>query len=666
MVVCSVCQSEDDFYLQDGFYICNICDTQSQIRDIQQESDFVKIDKSNVFSMRIRKLTASTGRKAGRRKKEVIKSKPWLTYEAYQCILKEQVKSLIQMGVSPQLEVTVQQLWFQYLKMLNVAFTGKTTDLDDFINLSVLRKRDRIILTKLDSEMSPKKKKKDESRISFSFLSQEYIPDNTPGDNRLPVESGDDDCDDDDDQSESVSEAGTISSLGASSSSTQHSSYGVDTPITTMTMNMTICFLYLALIWLGEPILLSDLIRWVSEGHIPFFSAWKLLPKHMRLSSTDRLLLCPKAMSNNSKIRFKVGRLAEFIQLEHFPPVDVSKIVPRLILELHLPAELNGYVKNLIEKSNTCKEFTVGSSNQQKSAEFYEGIAVGFIIVAVKMMFGLDDVIEHGISQCAVMLQAVKNTDLKIFIWDDWVTFIKKREMGQSRKTEFPSDVSNMYNLNPYLKHHEEVTSKSKRNYGQESQKAKRYKDITMQKLQEPFQFLHSKVEEQDETWRSAPTSFCHEKANEEDTQTPELRQAIKNTARDFSSLSLEYVTDTQGFLDKYQIRKKRCVRKKKEEINTAEYLDRKIQNDLTGVTIEELHKLTSCHKRYIIYQDFKMGVSTKQASGFSNEQEEFHCSYDWLLGVCANLVESSKDELHSQVIKVELMAGLHRTKNKI
>jgi hypothetical protein len=52
----------------------------------------------------------------------------------------------------------------------------------------------------------------------------------------------------------------------------------------------TLAFVYLGCLWLREPILLIDLIKWARTGEIPFLAAWKLLP----VSCESRALFRPE------------------------------------------------------------------------------------------------------------------------------------------------------------------------------------------------------------------------------------------------------------------------------------------------------------------------------------------------------------------------------------
>ncbi|MEQ2213830.1 hypothetical protein XENOCAPTIV_021686, partial [Xenoophorus captivus] len=50
-----------------------------------------------------------------------------------------------------------------------------------------------------------------------------------------------------------------------------------------MTMEKTLALIHLALVWSREALTLSDLLRLVKDGHVPYVTAYEQLPEEMKL-----------------------------------------------------------------------------------------------------------------------------------------------------------------------------------------------------------------------------------------------------------------------------------------------------------------------------------------------------------------------------------------------
>jgi len=120
---CIMC-GENTFDEFDGNFFCINCGTQTQ--ELRNEVD-VEVDTENLgFGHSQQKQLISKRKKPERRSKylDADFGKPWLTYEAIQCLLKAQVKAFVDLGVDPALKNIVCQIWFHFLSRKGVAFTG--------------------------------------------------------------------------------------------------------------------------------------------------------------------------------------------------------------------------------------------------------------------------------------------------------------------------------------------------------------------------------------------------------------------------------------------------------------------------------------------------------------------------------------------------------------
>ncbi|XP_070563561.1 TATA box-binding protein-associated factor RNA polymerase I subunit B-like isoform X2 [Ptychodera flava] len=661
------------------------------VRDIQQEEDFVQ---SRQLSMLQIKKSALPGIDS----KTVDRGKPWFTFEAFQHIIKEQVNCLLKIGVSPKLKEVVRQLWFGYLKTSGVAFTGKDEKAEVIFDSVFARTRDKHPGSVDDPDIRPpagtlkrKRHSSASSAKSASSASESDLPDWVPTEDFYPGDnpfenssSGGDTSSSDEDQDTDVGSVGSVDHKVKAKRKRL--------PIQVMTMDLTVCFLYLALLLLGEPVLLCDLMRWIHEGHVPYAAANKILPNHMKFSYMDSSTFCVGVVPSVVTIRHKAGRLAHYLRLPPLPAINVNKITSRFILELHLPDEFHGYLRNLASKGGSDLESTI--ITRQQRLLFYEGIAMAYIIVALKMLFTLDDSKEHVISAEARRLQKSLPQGVDLFIWDDWVKFMKARinfhRSRSCRKPSSHSDIRNRVDIKPYILNYNEVISKWKGLYTIKQQKKCRAKrEVTIKERKKPFHALQEALGEK-QTEMPKMSSFCHPRIECEDGERGDrdsVKEEVDQDEWKFSSCTLQYIINRDLFLQKFENellpqsydRSSDCNDLAEsmsgdwtgeEEVSdygnlTQDLNERLWDSDDRGRTSQLLAGLKR-HRSYVTYPDYRV-IHVKSGGKFSDENDEFHHSYKWLLDVCAEILETKVHDLHDQVIKVEKMlriTGTSRSKN--
>ncbi|XP_036144873.1 TATA box-binding protein-associated factor RNA polymerase I subunit B-like [Monomorium pharaonis] len=110
MLKCEICGCRD-FYKASGYFFCTICQTQSQ--DVGEE---VELELPIENTMRLRKTKIHCAKND---KDEVL---GWTSWELYNFVLIGLTNELIELGASPDIKITVLQLWARYLGKLEVAF----------------------------------------------------------------------------------------------------------------------------------------------------------------------------------------------------------------------------------------------------------------------------------------------------------------------------------------------------------------------------------------------------------------------------------------------------------------------------------------------------------------------------------------------------------------
>ncbi|MPC23462.1 TATA box-binding protein-associated factor RNA polymerase I subunit B [Portunus trituberculatus] len=174
--------------------------------------------------------------------------------------------------------------------------------------------------------------------------------------------------------------------------------------------------LYLAVLLAEDDILLSDIIRWCREGHIPYFSAPYLLQPGMELSFYDLIMLrdCKK-LPDAQEVQAITGRLATFLSIQYVPLPPVGCIVRKFVKLLNLPDQVVIVAERLIELMDE-------TQNMSLVIPPVESLAMASIILTLKVFCGLDTKTEVVLSSAAKAIRdkMPRHTPVVPFSWQDW------------------------------------------------------------------------------------------------------------------------------------------------------------------------------------------------------------------------------------------------------
>ncbi|KAL8172855.1 UNVERIFIED_CONTAM: hypothetical protein K2H54_027806 [Gekko kuhli] len=243
---CPQCSEVNWGLTDEGTFYCRSC------HNVIERTEVVTEDPTS--NARVQSLSRGLKKKA-----KFEKGLEWYICEGFQYILQKQAEALESLGVSSQMKDEVLwNLWKNYLQKsmeprCDKFFSDATSD-------ALPQTSDT------DSEVNPEL---DIFRVLGLSLSG--------SDKNLTSES-------------SIGETSSvISEMSDRSGSVDASSYlwnkkkrGVS-----MSMPMTLAFCYMALLWLRESITLSDLLRLVMDGHIPYMNAYKDFPEEMKVYGID-------------------------------------------------------------------------------------------------------------------------------------------------------------------------------------------------------------------------------------------------------------------------------------------------------------------------------------------------------------------------------------------
>lgn len=180
----------------------------------------------------------------------------------------------------------------------------------------------------------------------------------------------------------------------------------------------------------GSKIQITDLVRFVREGNISYFTYKHFLPEDY-VMSTDKF--SHTTFHSNSMIRFEYFRYQLTAFVKFIPDLitsikvpNLSEISRRYLTELHLPPGLTTYIERLIAFFPPAMPFRLGTPVIPN----YEGRAMAYIIFVLKLIFGLDDKREKDMSDSARKLNDIleKKKLQKLFVFEDWKEFIEYRK----------------------------------------------------------------------------------------------------------------------------------------------------------------------------------------------------------------------------------------------
>ncbi|NXN14697.1 TAF1B polymerase, partial [Indicator maculatus] len=309
--------------------------------------------------------------KGSRKKKEKDGGCEWYICEGFQLVLQKQAEALAALGVSPLLkdEVLV-KFWRCYLQKSKQAYCSRPA--------GAAAKASSAWESSTDVDSDPG------TPSLLQLLSQSE----SEGDLHS-------DC------SFASSATRLSGSTSACSGSVDGSLYLREKPREKlrMTMPMTLSFCYMALLWLREPLTLSDLLRFVVEGHIPYLNVFQHFPEKMKLCGLDLKIFCVESWPGYEEVHSKMLELAAFLELPRFPDVTPScflhpdMLCMKYLMEANLPDALHTWTCLLGRKLGlgAAEALSLQPAAGAGGRVGHDLLAAALIVVVLKMIFLLDD-----------------------------------------------------------------------------------------------------------------------------------------------------------------------------------------------------------------------------------------------------------------------------------
>ncbi|XP_070782239.1 TATA box-binding protein-associated factor RNA polymerase I subunit B [Enoplosus armatus] len=359
---CAQCSAVDWGVSDEGRFYCRSC------HNVIERTREVVDPNFTPGSTRI----STIGR--GARTKRAERGRQWMICEGFQFILRNQATALLRLGVSPHFKDEVLcQLWRLYLQKSRQAYTHNP----------VKRAKFKVRGPDSDSESAAESSVK-----SASETDGETNWSSTAGSN---AESSDD-----------------WSQYSGSVDAVSYLSTRLKRTCGLMSMKKTLALIHLALIWICEPLTLSDLLRLVNEGHVPYVNAYEELPEEMKLEGKDALIFRVESVPSHQAVHKEAQTLVLFLQLPAFPPISRQSLLHPALLSLryltdaNLPDELHRWFCRLMKRAGMADQtLNTFDPSSHPVLPRYDVQTAALLIITMKLIFGLDDHTEWDLSNNA-------------------------------------------------------------------------------------------------------------------------------------------------------------------------------------------------------------------------------------------------------------------------
>lgn len=278
-----------------------------------------------------------------------------LTYEeGFQMVIQRQIETMIsRFGCSENLYQIVGQLWLQFLKKY-YEFIYKEGEKSDEISQVLVDEGDEG-----DGEQ--------ENLVhSDPAGTDSSLPENTVDNNNTNVaQEGVEDIKISSDPLNNTNTTDQANANAKTDAATEQLNGGVENSDTKQKtpsikvflsrkkpkFSLTVCFIYLGCLWCREPLDISDIMRWMRSGELPFVSVVNSLPRNIDKISFLKSLVCLCASITSSLVNLlqqyfptcsflteTSRKLAAFLEFNP-PPLNPPPFVYRLFQDLGFPCK---------------------------------------------------------------------------------------------------------------------------------------------------------------------------------------------------------------------------------------------------------------------------------------------------------------------------------------
>uniref|UniRef100_H2ZBC6 Rrn7/TAF1B C-terminal cyclin domain-containing protein n=1 Tax=Ciona savignyi TaxID=51511 RepID=H2ZBC6_CIOSA len=176
----------------------------------------------------------------------------------------------------------------------------------------------------------------------------------------------------------------------------------------------------------------------------------------MKISNFDVANIQLKSIPSHAELVKLTNMMITFVGMPSMPDVDISSLVARYVGQLNLPLEIIVFTNHLLKVDN----YKYTRSTTKKESYMPDIVAISFIVVSLKLLFGLNDDYEWSLNEASKNDAEYPTHDCQHFKWKTWVRYhLKRRQMRiQNPKTIFDAkDAEAVMDLHSYYEHWDSV-----------------------------------------------------------------------------------------------------------------------------------------------------------------------------------------------------------------
>ncbi|XP_012250900.2 TATA box-binding protein-associated factor RNA polymerase I subunit B isoform X1 [Athalia rosae] len=483
---CAVCGGTE-FYNEAGFFFCTECQTQNEEK------------RDGILDLRVDGIRVTKRKLPNNNLEKADQETQWTTWEQYNFILIGLTNELIELGATSDLKLTVLQLWAAYLQKEEVAFTSTVQREIPKLARSFHKKDADIIYGKLKARRKKCRRANSTSSIVSSLTSgassnrelsrrkmlmvrSEYdkfaLSQEASGSDALSLVNQSLHCIRSSGRSVTFErlkyskhakmEEKKVKQLSKKLPASKRKRYQknhVTTKYRTgphvITPIKLWAILYLALRIHNQNIHLADILRYGREGHLSYYRLDHLLPAEMQLTDNDVKLLTQNNEITHKGMRRTSAELAKYLSVYEIYCPDFIMLIERYCKDLNLPKGILLYAQRLIALSPPKMIF----NKLEPLIPNYEGRAMAYIVVVVKILFSMDGITEYEMSRIAEKInsEAIGDLNFKLFSFSEWQRYIECRRNVLTCKhfpTKYKNDSDALGNSEVYVKFIQSALSK--------------------------------------------------------------------------------------------------------------------------------------------------------------------------------------------------------------
>lgn len=226
----------------------------------------------------------------------------------------------------------------------------------------------------------------------------------------------------------------------------------------TLSNKVLLSIIVIALNLTNDPIQLSDIVRFLREGHLSYFNVQRFLPENIlqekSLSFED---LTHSKIWFHHAMRLMVVKLCKDISVPTLNLPNMMSLAQRYVEDLGLPEDMLDLVEKFILFYPPEMPYDPQTSSHLIMSPNYEGRAMSYVLFVIKILFGLDGQRETIISDSARKVnQIFVEQDIVLFVVDDWLEYLRLRQIFLCKHhppSSISANKSKEHNPEKYLKH---------------------------------------------------------------------------------------------------------------------------------------------------------------------------------------------------------------------